>query len=110
MEEEIRKTAILRYIQGGSAQAIYKSLERSKHWFFKWLKRYQSGNPDWYKAKSSAPLRKPTKINDGEKQLIVSIRKRLESEPFAQVGVSAIKWSSINWALIFRLIGPLIPS
>ena len=72
MEEEIRKTAILRYIQGESPQAIYKSLQRSKHWFFKWLKRYESGKSDWYKAKSRATLRKPTKINDQEKQLRLS--------------------------------------
>jgi hypothetical protein len=65
MEEEIRKTAILRYIQGESPQAIYES-----------LKRYESGTSDWYKAKPRAPLRKPTKINDKETQLIVSIRKR----------------------------------
>jgi hypothetical protein len=50
MEEEIRKTAILRYIKGESPKAIYESLERPKHWFFKWVKRYESGKSDWYKA------------------------------------------------------------
>lgn len=101
MEEEIRKTAILRYIKGESPKAIYESLERSKHWFFKWLRRYQGGKSGWYKDNSRAPLRKPTRINDEERHLIVSIRKRLESEPFAQVGVSAIKWELHKLGLDF---------
>ena len=101
MEEEIRKTAILRYIKGESPKAIYESLERSKHWFFKQLKRYQSGKSDWYKEKSRAPLRKLTKINNEVKQFIVSIRKPLESEFFAQIGVSAINWELHKLGLDF---------
>jgi len=92
MEEELRKMAISMYLQGHSPISIYTELKRSKNWFFKWLKRYQSGDPNWFKEKSRAPLRCPTKISDVDKERIISVRKRLESERFAQVGASAIRW------------------
>ena len=92
MEQELRKTAIKRYLKGELPKSIYTDLARSKNWFFKWLKRYRSGEPDWYKDRSKAPLRHPTEISTIEKQRIISVRKHLESEKFAQIGSSAIKW------------------
>ncbi len=49
METELRKKAIQRYVQGEKPKSIYIDLKRSKKWFFKWLNRYQSSAPDWYK-------------------------------------------------------------
>lgn len=102
MEEEIRKTAITRYlVQGESPKDIYTSLHRTKPWLFKWLERYQSGNAEWYKDRSRAPLSRSQETNQGEKDLIITTRQRLESEPFAQVGVSAIKWELKKLGLPF---------
>ena len=92
MKEEIRKQAVERYLNGEKPKEIYSDLKRSKKWFFKWLRRFQSGDLAWYKDRSKAPLRRATKTSNKKRQLIVSIRERLESDPFAQVGVSAIKW------------------
>jgi len=92
MEQDIRKTAINLYLKGESPKLIYSELNRSKFWFFKWLKRYQSGDPDWYKNKSRAPRKQPTAINEIDRQRIISVRKRLDSQKFAQTGASAIKW------------------
>ena len=92
MEQELRQNAIKRYFEGESSKSIYTDLKRSKEWFFKWLKRYQTGEPEWYKDKSRAPLNRPAQLSECEKQRIISIRQRLESEKFAQIGVSAIKW------------------
>jgi hypothetical protein len=92
MEQKIRKTAIKRYLKGEPPKSIYSDLKRSKNWFFKWLKRYKSGEPDWYKDRSKAPVKRPTEISKIEKQRIISVRKHLESEKFAQIGPSAIKW------------------
>jgi putative transposase len=67
MEDVLRKTAIRRYVLGGeSPKAIYNSLNRSKKWFFKWLKRYQTGGMDWYKDKkcSGVSLKEPQKFDD----------------------------------------------
>ena len=92
MEEEIRKDAISRYLQGEKPKLIYTSLKHTKPWFFKWLKRYKTGDKDWYKDRSKAPHNNPMKISDIDRQRIIETRKRLESERFAQISASAIKW------------------
>ena len=92
METEIRRKAIQRYLKGEKPKSIYTDLSRSKKWFFKWLRRYQTGQKDWYKDQSKAPQNSPTRIPEIEKQRIIEVRRRLESESFAQIGASAIKW------------------
>ncbi len=92
MEQELRKKAIKRFLKGESSKFIYKDLGRSKSWFFKWLKRYQTDDSDWYKDRSRAPINRPKELNAIDKQRIISTRIRLESQKFAQVGASAIKW------------------
>ena len=92
MEQDIRKKAINLYLQGAKPKSIYTELNRSKNWFFKWLKRYQSGDPDWYKGKSRAPRKSPKAISDIDRQRIISVRTHLDSQKFAQIGASAIKW------------------
>ena len=92
MEQELRKQAIHRYQNNEKPKVIYTDLNRSKYWFFKWLKRYQSGDPDWYKDQSRAPHTRPAELSEVDKQRIISVRERLESQRFAQTGASAIKW------------------
>ena len=92
MDIELRKKAIQRYLQGEKPKSIYTDLKRSKKWFFKWLRRYQTGQEHWYQDQSRAPLKSPRRICETEKQRIIEVRKKLESEPFAQTGASAIKW------------------
>ncbi len=92
MEQELRKQAIQRYRNNEKPKSIYTDLNRSKFWFFKWLKRYQSGDPDWYTDQSRAPTTRPTALSEIDKQRIISVRERLESQKFAQTGASAIKW------------------
>jgi putative transposase len=92
MEQELRKTAVNRYLKGETPKSIYTDLKRSKNWFFKWLKRYKSGEAEWYKDKSKAPINRPAAIGNVERQRIISTRIHLESQKFAQIGPSAIKW------------------
>lgn len=92
MEEELRQKAVRRYCKGETPKSIYTALKRSKYWFFKWLKRYQSGDPEWFKDKSRAPIYRPSALRDIEKERIINVRKYLESQKFAQTGSSAIKW------------------
>ena len=73
MEQTLRKTAIERYLKGEMPKSIYTDLRRSKNWFFKWLKRYKSGEPDWFKDHSRAPIKRPTEISDIERQRIISM-------------------------------------
>jgi hypothetical protein len=79
-------------LKGESPKYIYTDLKRSKNWFFKWLKRYQTGDPDWYKDRSRAPINRSAKLSEINKQRIISVRASLESQKFAQIGASAIKW------------------
>jgi len=92
MEQDLRKKAINLYLKGGTPKSIYLELNRSKEWFFKWLKRYQSGDPDWYKGKPRAPKKQHAAISEIDRKRIVAVRTRLESQKFAQFGTSAIKW------------------
>ena len=92
MEEELRKQAVQRHLAGELPKADYTSLCRSKKWFFKWLNRYQSGADDWYQERSRAPLTRPSALSTADKDLITATRQRLDAAPFAQIGVSAIKW------------------
>lgn len=94
MEEEIRKQAIYRHIvDGESPKSIYTSLKRTKPWFFKWLKRYRAGDTDWFKDQGRAPRRRPTQTSQKQQDLIIATRQHLEAEPYAQTGVTAIKWA-----------------
>lgn len=68
MEEQIRITAIDRFKQGEAPNEIYTSLKRSKKWFFKWLKRYRSGDKNWFKDQSRAPRKSPQRISEAERQ------------------------------------------
>ena len=101
MEQELRKQAIQRYRNNEKPKSIYTDLNRSKFWFFKWLKRYQSGDPDWYKDRSRAPKTRTTALSEIDKQRIISVRERLESQKFAQTGASAIKWELSKSGLNF---------
>jgi transposase len=92
LETELRKKAIQRYVQGEKPKAIYTDLKRSKKWFFKWLQRYRTGEKDWYQDQSRAPTNSPRRISHIDKQRIIEVRNKLESQPFAQTGASAIKW------------------
>ena len=76
-EEEIRCEAIERFKNGQPPKNIYEDLGRTKPWFFKWLKRYQSGDPHWYRSRSRAPRSKPNQIEEVERKRIISIRQRL---------------------------------
>jgi putative transposase len=91
-EKELRRCAIDRYLGGEPPKSIYEDLGRTKQWFFKWLKRYQTGDPNWFSSKSKAPKHRPTEISQTTRDQIVKIRSQLQRQPFAQVGVSSIKW------------------
>jgi len=91
-EESLRKMAVQQYLQERSPVSIYRELGRSKKWFFKWLQRYQSGHPEWYRDRSKTPHSHPHQTPMETQNLVKNTRVQLEANPYAQVGVSAIKW------------------
>jgi hypothetical protein len=90
-EETLRQMAITQYLQGKKPISIYRDLGKTKKWFFKWLKRYRSGDEQWYRDLSKAPLSQPYQTSSDTRKLIVSIRNDLDSS-YAQIGVTAIRW------------------
>ena len=101
-EEDVRKEAIQRHIIGGETPKVScKSINRSKQWFFKWLKRYKTGAADWYHEHSRAPKTSPTEITPETRDRIILTRQHLEASPYAQIGVSAIKWELKKLGLPF---------
>ena len=90
-EETLRQMAITQYLQGKKPISIYRDLSKTKKWFFKWLKRYRSGDEHWYRDLSRAPLSQPYQTSSDTRKLIVSIRNDLDSS-YAQIGVMAIRW------------------
>jgi hypothetical protein len=102
-DETLRKMAIQQYLQDKSPASIYRDMGRSKKWFFKWLRRYQSGDPNWYHDQSRAPRSHPNQTSPEMRQLIINIRTQLEEHPYAQIGTSAINWE-------FKKLGATPPS
>lgn len=102
-DETLRKMAMQQYLQDKSPVSIYSDMGRSKKWFFKWLRRYQSGDPNWYHDPSRAPRCHPNQISPEMRQLIINIRTQLEEHPYAQIGTSAINWE-------FEKLGATPPS
>ena len=90
-EETLRQMAITQYLQGKKPISIYRDLGKTKKWFFKWLKRYRSGDEHWYRDLSRAPLYHPNQTSPDTSHLIASIRNDLDSS-YAQIGVTAIRW------------------
>ncbi len=90
-EETLRKMALEQYLQGKTPVSIYSEMGRTRPWFFKWLHRYRSGDPGWYKDKPQTPHGRPRETHPEMKKLVKNIRIDLEEHPWAQIGTSAIK-------------------
>jgi hypothetical protein len=102
-EETLRKMAVEQYLKGKTPVSIYSEIGRTRPWFFKWLRRYRSEDPEWYKDKPKAPHGHPRETSPEMKKLVTNIRIDLEEHPYAQIGTSAIKWE-------FKKIGVAPPS
>lgn len=86
-----RRVAIQRHQNGESPIAICSSLGYSKPWFYKWLRRYRSGEEDWYQSRSCRPRRQPQKTSIDVEEKVLSVRERLEKEGVF-FGAQAIQW------------------
>lgn len=91
-EKTLRELAIQRYENGEKPKAIYRSLNKTKPWFFKWLKRFQSGDSRWSEELSRRPHHNPNKTDPKMEQAIIVQRKTLEETLYAQIGVDNIAW------------------
>jgi hypothetical protein len=91
-EKCLREQAFHRYENGEPPKAIYESLGKSKRWFFKWLKRFRSGEPNWADGLSRRPHHSPEKIDTFMEQAVIEKRQELEQTLYAQIGALNISW------------------
>jgi putative transposase len=89
--EEDRKRAIERFLEGERVSSLCGSLGYSREWFYKWLGRFKSGDPDWFREGSRrprhTPLRTPREIEEIVKLVRLSLYNRGEF-----CGAQAIRW------------------
>ncbi len=91
-EERARREAVRRAMAGEPVASIMAALGRSRRWVFKWLTRYQPKRPDWAGSRSRAPAVVANKSSAELAALVLKVRARLDADPWAQVGASAVAW------------------
>lgn len=90
-DENDRILAIERYHCGEKPKTIYTSLGHSKYWFFKWLKRYDANNPEWFRDQSRRPQTSPYRTPDEIEKIVCMTRRHLYNRN-TFCGAQAILW------------------
>lgn len=91
-EERVRRSAVRRVLAGATAAEVAAELRRSERWVFKWRARYDPTDDGWARAASRAPATVANKTAPEVEALILEVRERLQADPWAQVGATAIAW------------------
>jgi putative transposase len=91
-EEQTRIQAIQLYLDGVSPTELCRRVGHTRPWFYKWLRRYQTGDTDWHKDRSKAPVRVANKTPGSVEKQVLKIRGRLENSKYSQIGALAIQW------------------
>ena len=89
-KEQLRTRAIELFNNKWDVSEICKSLNCSRRWFYKWLKRYQSNESQWFIEKSRKPKTTKQKIDKTTEALVIETRKQLMITPYMQYGPQAI--------------------
>jgi hypothetical protein len=91
-EKKRRQEAIRLYELGNTVTKICDQLQVSRPWFYKWLKRFQSGEENWFCEHSRRPHRIANKTSLEQERVVIGIRRRLEKAKYSQRGAMAIQW------------------
>ncbi|MFU8817881.1 MAG: IS481 family transposase [Pseudomonadales bacterium] len=86
-----RKRAVGRVVRGEAIAAVSSSLGYSREWLYKWLRRYRSGDPDWFRERSRRPRHRPLQTPEEVELLVETTRGRLEKAGEFS-GAQAIRW------------------
>ena len=87
-----RREAARRRLAGESPRAIARDLGRTRQWVAKWAARYDPHDRSWAEGRSRAPKRVARRTDVEVEAPVLEVRKRLEENPWAQVGAPAIAW------------------
>lgn len=89
--ERDRCRAMERYSKGESPTAISVSLGYSTRWFYKWLKRFRTGDPDWFRDGSRRPHHSPAWTSWEIEGTVKMVRLSLYNDD-RFCGAQAIRW------------------
>jgi len=92
-EQKRRITAIKMHLEGKKIAEIARELDRSRAWFYKWLRRYEQ-NPtgDWYEEESRRPKVVHRRPSPQLEEMILKVRDKLVGMTYAQTGAVSIQW------------------
>jgi len=90
--DDIRIEAVKRYLSGESASDIAKDLKKGRRWLYKWVRRYEISDDNWFKERSRRPLLIANRTSADIENLVLEVRERLEQTKYAQIGANAIQW------------------
>lgn len=90
-EEQGRCRAIARHVAGESPSTICASLRHTRKWFYTWWERYQTGAPEWFRARSHRPVSSPRATSPEMTAQVVATRHALEADGLF-AGAQAIHW------------------
>lgn len=91
-EQAVRREAVARRLAGESPEAIGRSLGRTRQWVARWVRRYEPADPDWAAERSRAAHQIANRTPRELEAQVLSVRERLEANPWAQIGAEAIAW------------------
>ncbi|HVA31205.1 MAG TPA: integrase core domain-containing protein [Gaiellaceae bacterium] len=91
-EVELRREAVRRRLAGESPEEIALSLGRTRQWVAKWVGRHDPADADWAAGRKRGPARAPHRTAVETETLVLAVRERLVTNPWAQVGADAISW------------------
>ena len=91
-EIAVRREAARRRLAGESPELIARDLGRTRQWVAKWAARYDPHDRSWAEGRSRAPKRVARRTDAEVEAPVLEVRKRLEENPWAQVGAPAIAW------------------
>lgn len=94
--EWLRKTAVERARAGEGHRAIWTSLRQSRTWFYKWLKRFRSGDPDWFQDNPAGPGHPANRTSEEIETLVQMARLELYNKELF-CGAQAIVWRLADW-------------
>ena len=94
MEEgikQLRVLAVQRFKAGESPESICISLGKSSFWLYKWVKRFDEGDPNWFEDRSRRPLVSSNRTPSEIEEIVKMIRLNLYNQNLF-CGAQAILW------------------
>jgi putative transposase len=94
MEKEIKQLRVLavqRFKAGESPESICISLGKSRFWLYKWVKRFDEGDPCWFEEHSRCPLVSSNRTPPEIEEIVKMIRLNLYNQDLF-CGAQAILW------------------